>query len=208
LGYGEPRVSSAHGTVTTVYLIRHGRTDLNAGGQLRGRIDPQLDEVGRAEADRLAVLFTATRLAAVLTSPLQRAVQTATPLAASTNAPLEPVAAFVDRDYGPWNGRPRAEVEHRYGSLDNAPGVEAQPSLERRVLAGLQAAAQQHAGRAVAIVAHDAVNRVLLARVDGRFGDPELVPQRTGCWNRLRQAGGRWRVLVIDAIPGDGHHPD
>ena len=122
--------------------------------------------------------------------------------------PLEPVAAFVDRDYGPWNGRPKAEVERRYGSLDNAPGVEARPALERRVLAGLQAAADQHAGQTFAIVAHDAVNRVLLARVDGRLGDPELVPQRTGCWNRLRQAGGRWRVLVIDAVPGDGHHPD
>jgi broad specificity phosphatase PhoE len=194
--------------VTTVYLIRHGRTDLNAQGWLRGRSDPPLDEVGRVEADRLAVLFAGTKLDAVLTSPLQRAVQTATPLAARTDAPLQSVAALLDRDYGPWNGRPRAEVERSYGSLDLAPGVEARPELERRILAGLRAAAEEHAGRTIAIVAHDAVNRVLLARVDGRFGDPELVPQRTGCWNRLRQADGRWRVLVIDAVPGDGHHPD
>jgi broad specificity phosphatase PhoE len=191
-----------------VYLIRHGRTELNADGRLRGRIDLQLDEVGRVEADRLATLFTTVTLEAVLSSPLQRALQTAAPLAASTNAPLEPVAAFIDRDYGPWNGRPRAEVERRYGFLDNAPGVEARPTLERRVLAGLEAAAQQHAGRAIAIVAHDAVNRALLARLDGRSGDPGPPPQRTGCWNRLRQAGGRWQVLVIDAVPGDGHHPD
>jgi broad specificity phosphatase PhoE len=168
------------GAVTTVYLIRHGRTELNAGGWLRGRIDPPLDEVGRVEADRLAALFAGTKLDAVITSPLQRAVQTATPLAASTNARLQSATAFLDRDYGPWNGRPRAEVERSHGSLDMAPGVETRPDLERRVL----------------------------ARVDGRFGDPELVPQRTGCWNRLRQAGGQWRVLVIDAIPGDGHHPD
>jgi broad specificity phosphatase PhoE len=194
--------------VTTVYLIRHGRTGLNAAGWLRGRSDPPLDEVGRVEANRLAVLFAGTKLDAVLTSPLQRAVQTATPLAARTDAPLQSVAALLDRDYGPWNGRPRAEVERSYGSLDLAPGVEARPELERRILAGLRAAAEEHAGRTIAIVAHDAVNRVLLARVDGRFGDPELVPQRTGCWNRLRQAGGRWRVLVIDAVPGDGHHPD
>jgi broad specificity phosphatase PhoE len=194
--------------VTTVYLIRHGRTGLNAAGRLRGRSDPPLDEVGRAEAARLAGLFAETKLDAVLASPLQRAVQTATPLAARTKAPLQLVAPFLDRDYGPWNGQPRAEVERRYGSLDLAPGVEGRPALERRVLAGLQAAAEEHAGRAFAIVAHDAVNRALLARVDGRFGDPELVPQRTGCWNRLRQAGGQWRVLVIDAVPGDGHHPD
>ena len=196
------------GAVTTVYLIRHGRTELNARGWLRGRIDPPLDEVGRVEADRLAVLFAGTKLYAVLTSPLQRAVQTATPLAANTNARLQSVTAFLDRDYGPWNGQPWAEVERRYRSLDLAPGVETRPDLERRVLAGLRVAAEEHAGRAFAVVAHDAVNRVLLARVDGRFGDPELVPQRTGCWNRLRQAGGAWHVLVVDAVPGDGHHPD
>jgi broad specificity phosphatase PhoE len=194
--------------VTTVYLIRHGRIELNARGWLRGRIDPPLDEVGRVEADRLAVLFAGTKLDAVLTSPLQRAVQTATPLAANTNVRLQSVTAFLDRDYGPWNGRPRAEVERSYRSLDLAPGVETRPDLERRVLAGLRAAAQEHAGRAFAVVAHDAVNRVLLARVDGDLQAPELVPQRTGCWNRLRQAGGQWRVLVIDAVPGDGHHPD
>jgi glucosyl-3-phosphoglycerate phosphatase len=194
--------------VTTVYLIRHGHTHLNRAGLLRGRIDPPLDEVGRAEADRLAGLFAGTKLDVVLTSPLQRAVQTATPLAASTNSPLQSVTAFLDRDYGPWNGRPRAEVGRRYGSLDTAPGVEARPALERRVLAGLRAAAEEYAGRNFAIVGHDAVNRALLARVDGRFGDPELVPQRTGCWNRLRQAGRPWRVLVVDAVPGDGHHPD
>jgi broad specificity phosphatase PhoE len=194
--------------VTTVYLVRHGRTDLNAQGWLRGRSDPPLDQVGRAEAARLAGLFAGSRLAVVLTSPLQRAVQTATLLAASTNTPLQPVAAFLDRDYGPWNGRPRVEAERRYGSLEMAPGVEAWTALERRVLAGLEAAAQQYAGRTFAVVAHDAVNRALLSRVDGRLGDPELVVQRTGCWNRLRQASGRWRVLVLDAVPGDGHHPD
>jgi broad specificity phosphatase PhoE len=196
------------GAVTTVYLIRHGRTELNARGWLRGRIDPPLDEVGRAEADRLAALFAGTRLDVVLASPLQRAVQTATPLAATTNARLQPVTAFLDRDYGSWNGQPRAEVERSHGSLDQAPGVEPRPELERRVLAGLRVAAGEHAGRAFAVVAHDAVNRVLLSRIDSRFQDPELVPQRTGCWNRLRQAGGHWRLLVVDAIPGDGHRPD
>jgi broad specificity phosphatase PhoE len=46
--------------------------------------------------------------------------------------------------------------------------VEPRPDLERRVLAALRVAAEEHAGRAFAVVAHDAVNRVLLARVDGR----------------------------------------
>jgi broad specificity phosphatase PhoE len=166
----------ARDVVTTVYLIRHGRTVLNAAGWVRGRSDPPLDEVGHGEAARLARLFASAKLDAVLTSPLQRAVQTATPLAASANAPLQRAVAFLDRDYGPWNGRPRIEVEHRYGSLDMAPGVEPQPALERRVLAGLGEAAVAYAGRSVAIVAHDAVNRALLAAVDGRSATLSWCP--------------------------------
>jgi probable phosphoglycerate mutase len=194
-------------TVTVVYLIRHGRTGLNAAGLLRGRVDVPLDEVGRAEADRLGALFAGVRLAAVLSSPLRRAMQTAEPVAASTGAPLRQAEAFLDRDYGAWNGRPQAEAERAHGCLDAAPGVEPRAAFQRRVLAGLGAAAAAHAGRAFAVVAHEAVNRTLLALLDGRLGDPDLLPQRTGCWNRLRHAGGRWQVLVMDAVPGDGRRP-
>jgi uncharacterized membrane protein YkvA (DUF1232 family) len=48
--------------VTTVYLIRHGRTELNAGGWLRGRIDPPLDEVGRVARPKGSLLAEALRL--------------------------------------------------------------------------------------------------------------------------------------------------
>jgi broad specificity phosphatase PhoE len=193
--------------VTVVYLIRHGRTGLNAAGLLRGRVDMPLDEAGRAEADRLGALFGGVRLAAVLSSPLRRAVQTAEPVAASTGAPLRQAEAFLDRDYGPWNGRPQAEAERAHGCLDAAPGVEPRTAFQGRVLAGLGAAVAEQAGRAFAVVAHEAVNRTLLALLDGRLGDPDQIPQRTGCWNRLRHAGGRWQVLVMDAVPGDGHRP-
>jgi glucosyl-3-phosphoglycerate phosphatase len=174
---------------------------------LRGRIDVPLDEVGRAEADRLGELFAGVELAAVRSSPLQRALQTADPVAASTGAPLLRTETFQDRDYGPWNGRPQAEAERACGCLDAAPGVEAWPAFQRRVLAGLRAAAAEHAGQACAVVAHEAVNRALLALLDGRLGDPDLIPQRTGCWNRLRHAGDRWQILVIGAVPGDGQRP-
>jgi probable phosphoglycerate mutase len=194
-------------TVTVVYLIRHGRTGLNAAGLLRGRVDVPLDEVGRAEADRLGALFAGVRLAAVLSSPLRRAMQTAEPVAASSGAPLRQAEAFLDRDYGPWNGRLQAEAERAHGCLDAAPGVEPRPAFQRRVLAGLGTAVAEQAGRAFAVVAHEAVNRTLLALLDGRLGDPDLLPQRTGCWNRLRHAGGRWQVLVMDAVPGDGRRP-
>ena len=60
-----------------VFLARHGQTALNAQGRLRGLSDPPLDEVGIAEATRLAAALASKHPTAVICSPLQRAVATA-----------------------------------------------------------------------------------------------------------------------------------
>jgi broad specificity phosphatase PhoE len=58
-------------------LARHGRTTINVEDRLRGLSDPPLDEVGVAEAARLAELLAAKNRTAVISGPLQRAVTTA-----------------------------------------------------------------------------------------------------------------------------------
>jgi broad specificity phosphatase PhoE len=61
--------------VDRVYLARHGRTAVNAGGRLRRLSNPPLDSVGEAEAQRLAVVLAAYTPAVVISSPLQRAAR-------------------------------------------------------------------------------------------------------------------------------------
>ncbi len=192
--------------MSVVFLVRHGRTALNAAGVLRGRLDPPLDELGRAEATALGRLFAAVPVALVVTSPLQRARETAAPIAAATGAPLRVDDAFFDRDYAAFAGRDRAEVEAEYGSLDDAPGVESLERLASRVALGLEVHAQE--ASPLVVVAHDAVNRALLARVATNVtDDPEQVPQRTGCWNELDHRDGAWVARVVDAIPGEPPSP-
>lgn len=184
----------------SVYLVRHGRTELNAAGRLRGRIDVDLDEVGRAEAAALADHFRDLSVALVASSPLVRAVDTAAAIADATGAPHRVEEALIDRDYGESAGKPRAEVEARYGSLDGAPGVEpfnvvATRAVEciERLVTGLDAP--------VVVVAHDAVNRAILTRLIPSLGDADQIPQRTGCWNRLERRSGRWSAPIVDALP-------
>jgi broad specificity phosphatase PhoE len=156
----------------------------------------------------LAETFRVVHLALVVTSPLQRALATAEGLAEATGAPLEVDAAFIDRDYGPWAGKPRSEVETRYGSLDRAPDVEPAASLVSRVLFAAKQLANRATTSPVAIVAHDAVNRALLARLPANTpADPDQIPQHTGCWNRLDYRDGAWGASVIDAAPVDGTTP-
>jgi broad specificity phosphatase PhoE len=90
----------------------------------------------------------------------------------------------VDRDYGPWAGKARAEVEARYGSPDRAPEIERLGSLFRRVVFAAHTCASRF--NSVVIVGHDAVNRALLARLAAdTTDDPDAIPQSTGCWNKL-----------------------
>lgn len=193
---------------TTLYLVRHGRTALNAAGLLRGHLDVPLDEVGRVEAERLGALFAGCPLVAVVSSPLSRALETAVPIARTTGALLEVGDNLIDRDYGPWAGRSRAEAEAGRGTLESAPGVEPLATFAARVTNALARLAKRASGGALAVVAHEAVNQVALARlIPALPDDPDRVPQRTGCWNRLEVTEGDWRAPVVDAVPGDGHRP-
>lgn len=55
---------------------------------------------------------------------------------------------------------------------------------------------------------HDAVNRVLLATLAVNTpDDPDAIPQRCGCWNRLEPRGDDYISDVVDAIPGEGLVP-
>ena len=189
------------------YLVRHGRTELNVAGGLRGHADPPLDGEGRAEAERLGKLFVGVGVDAILTSPLKRARETAAPIAETTGVHPLVVFRFADRDCGAWNGARRADVEREFGEVGAAPGVEPRERFERRVLGAFGAAAAR-AACAFIVVAHEAVNQLILARVVPTIGsDPDRIPQRTGCWNQLERDDGGWTAAVVDAVPGDGREP-
>lgn len=193
------------GAPTTLYLIRHGRTELNAGGSLRGHIDVALDHIGRAEAAALGELFESVPLVAASTSPLQRAVETGRALLdRHGHIALETDADLIDRDWGPWAGRLECEVTRRFGSKDDAPGIEPADHLTDRAVGALTRLAARGTGGPVLAVSHDAVIHAVLAAVTPGVED---LPQPTGCWNQLLFDGTRWHPHVVGAVPGDGHEP-
>jgi broad specificity phosphatase PhoE len=73
--------------VTTILLARHGETDWNREFRFQGWADPPLNATGRAQAVDLSVELMAEELAAVYSSPLRRAYETAEVVAASRTAP-------------------------------------------------------------------------------------------------------------------------
>ncbi|MEM7094329.1 MAG: histidine phosphatase family protein [Actinomycetota bacterium] len=85
-------------------LLRHGRTEANARGLLQGRIDPALDDLGRAQAEAAATWLGSVDR--VISSPLQRAQQTA----AALGVDVEIDERFIELDYGDWEGTPVRSV--------------------------------------------------------------------------------------------------
>ena len=161
--------------MTTILLARHGETDWNREGRFQGHADPPLNATGHAQAAELAVELKDVELAAVYSSPLRRALETAQRVAAEHG--LEPVAvdALREVDVGSWQGLTRPEIETRYPEqfarwLDYDQGWEDGESYEemgRRAVAALLELAAAHAGERVLAVTHGGPIRAAIAFADG-----------------------------------------
>lgn len=195
------RVMTTNGTnelTGRVFLVRHGRTPLNADGRLRGRLDPPLDEVGEREVVALARELATRRIVRILASPLTRAMQTAQAIGEATWLPVSPRGGLLDRDYGEWAGVSESEVVQRFGSVDAAPGVEPIESVIERARDVLEQQREVLERGDVVLVTHDAVLKSLL-----RTLDPQLAPdlrQRTACWNEIRPTTDGWQVVAVDQV--------
>jgi probable phosphoglycerate mutase len=160
-----------------VYLIRHGATVLTTEDRFAGSTDVLLSNEGRDQAQRLADRLAATELAAVYASPLERAVETASILAAPHKLPVTKVPAFREIDHGRWEQRTRAEVEREFGEeyarweadpYTFAPaGGETGLAVSARALPALLDVVAQHEEERILIVSHKATIRLLLSSLLG-----------------------------------------
>ncbi|MDX6222818.1 MAG: hypothetical protein QOD91_1872 [Frankiales bacterium] len=97
-------VAYAH-PVTTVLLLRHGRSTANAGGVLAGWTpDVHLHETGQQQAEALAQRLEKIPLTAVVTSPLERCQETLTPLLKARGIEASIDERFGEVRYGDWTG--------------------------------------------------------------------------------------------------------
>lgn len=122
--------------MTTLLLVRHGRSTANAEGVLAGRAEGiELDDVGRADAVRIGERLTGVTVHTVVCSPVLRCRQTADALlaAAGLNLPVASDDRLSECDYGEWTGRPLAELakEPAWSQIQSAPSTVTFPGGER-----------------------------------------------------------------------------
>jgi probable phosphomutase (TIGR03848 family) len=91
--------------VTTLILLRHGRSAANATGVLAGRTPGvELDDTGRAQADKLVGRLAGVPIAEIVCSPMLRCEQTVAPLAADRGLVPGSEPELAEVDYGTWTG--------------------------------------------------------------------------------------------------------
>jgi probable phosphoglycerate mutase len=94
-----------------IAFVRHGETATNRAGLLLGRADPALTEKGQAQANAVgAALAAGLAPVAVVTSPLLRAVETATAIASQFGLDIERDDRLIELDYGEWDERGFGDV--------------------------------------------------------------------------------------------------
>jgi broad specificity phosphatase PhoE len=169
--------------VATLFLIRHGETDWNRDGRWQGHDDRALTDRGVEQAVRAADALRGVAFAAIYASDLQRAVQSARPLAETGGLPVEELASLREIDTGSWTGLTREEVaardaegakRHASGGTGWA-GGETYEQLQQRVTTALDGIASAHAGDRVAIFTHGGVIRAAVAQT---FGAPAQAARR------------------------------
>jgi probable phosphomutase (TIGR03848 family) len=130
--------------VTTVILLRHGRTTANAGGVLAGWTPGvQLDETGQAQVAAVGARLAPVPLAAVVSSPLERCRQTAGALLDGRDLELQTDDRLGEARYGDWTGRPLKELvkDPLWKVVQQHPSAAVFPGAEGEGLAQTQARA-------------------------------------------------------------------
>lgn len=157
--------------MTTFYLIRHAENDW-IGKRLPGRRPGlHLNARGRAQAEALSRALAGIRFAAIYTSPLERARETAAPLARRQGLRLRSREALTEVDPGAWAGQllSRLRRQRMWRVVQQAPsqvrfpGGETFVEVQARVIGELERLCRLHPQETVACVSHADVIRVAVA---------------------------------------------
>jgi len=193
--------------MTTLYLIRHGENDFMRQRKLAGWLPGvHLNDRGRAQAEALVPLFQGVHLDALYSSPLERTMETAAPLARAHHMAVLRRAGLGETRFGRWEGQSISRLRRlklwsqvqTTPSLVTFPEGESLRETQARILGELERILSQHSG-AVACFSHADPIRLALAYF---LGQPLDLFQRVmiepASISTLLIQNGRVRVQSIN----------
>jgi probable phosphoglycerate mutase len=160
-------------------LIRHGDTDVT-GKVLVGRTPGvHLNQAGARQAEALADRLKDVPIAAIYSSPLERSLETAAPLARARDMTVHVEAGLSEVDYGDWTGQPLKQLQrtdlwkqvHTHPSDVRFPNGEALREAQARVIDALESVFKSHSKECVAAFSHGDAIKAAIAHLLGMHMD-------------------------------------
>lgn len=159
-----------------IMLVRHGETAYNASGRYQGHMQISLNDTGFAQATRVGQRLRQHHFAAIYSSDLLRAVQTATAIATHHHQPVSEVAGFREIDVGLWEHLTVAEIAARFPTDFAAyrvnpgraiyTGGESYAQMQTRAMHALTTVMQRHNEHdTICIVCHGGTIRSIVCAV-------------------------------------------
>ena len=152
------------GGPTRLLLLRHGQTELSRERRYSGRGNPELTDAGRRQAaDAARYLGERGGISAVVSSPLQRAYDTAAAAADALGLPVTVDDDLIETDFGEWEGLTFAEAAERHPDLHGRwlrdttlrpPGGESFDDVTERVRRARDRIVAEHGNGTVLVVSH------------------------------------------------------
>ncbi|MFC7374726.1 MULTISPECIES: histidine phosphatase family protein [unclassified Brachybacterium] len=150
---------------TRLVLVRHGQTDYNRDGRLQGQVDIPLNAAGAKQAALLAAAVAENPPDLIVSSPLQRAHETARAIGQACGLEVSTDEAFLERGFGQWEGLTGDEIRRRWPTEHAAwrdhrevtgLDVEDRPAVGSRVAAACRQLVADNRGGTVMVVTHGA----------------------------------------------------
>lgn len=188
---------------TELILIRHGETAWNRERRMQGQTDTQLSDVGRAQAEAVGQRLARHPFAALYSSDLARAWDTAAAIARASGHEIRREPALRERTFGVFEGLTYDEMARRYPAEHArfsardpeyaVPGGESPRQFFERTLACMEGIAAAHAGECVVVVTHGLVLDTLYRAARGMALDAKReAPLLNASLNTFRREADAW----------------
>jgi len=190
--------------VTRLLIVRHGQTSWNGSKRFQGWTDIELDEVGREQALRAAVVLAAQEPDLIVSSDLSRALDTAQAVADLTGRSVVTDERLRERGYGPWEGLTMPEIGERWpaehdlwraGRPVALDGIETRDELNARAGAAMAEIVEKVGDGTAVVACHGGSARQAVASVLGWDAETtNTIHGLDNChWADVRLSRG-WRL--------------
>lgn len=161
-----------------LYITRHGQTDWNLNERIQGKIDIELNDTGRLQAQKIADLLKDQAIDQIFSSPLKRAVETAEIINQPHQLPIQCDERLAERGFGDYEGTPIGEFDFcgfwNQAKEDQFISCEKTSAFFARVYAFIEECRQRYPDQTILVVAHGGVSLPFYTYAHGIVNDHDM----------------------------------